>query len=816
MEFLLPRMILFCFFMFLLNFPPLSSAQTNGKITVGVPLTATAGSNSSWLSPSRDFAFGFKEIVPNSNLFLLCIWYDILPEKTIVWYPKDTIPAPLGSKVELTSDKGVRLTDPQGKEIYMSQSFSGTASYGVMNNTGNFQLFGEDSSSDPIWETFRFPSDTLLPTQVLERGGLLSSSQSETNFSLGRFQLRLLSDGNVHLNTINLPGDYANEPYYSTNTAGGLRLVFDELGSLYVLRENGNMANLSVGGVFLIDSIRGIYPKEQYYHRIKLNFDGVLAHYVHLKGADNGGWSPIWSQPENICRDLLVEKGIGVCGYNSICNIGENARPTCSCPAGFTFIDPNDHFSSCAPHFAVSCDEAQRNYTSDLFMFEEVNNTGWPSSDYALLTPFTEQQCRDSCLNDCLCAVATFREGNKCWKKKLPLSNGQVGQYLPGKALIKVPKQDLPRESLIFQPPNGKHKSKKDAVILMGSVLLGTSVLANFLLVGMSCLGFHPFHRRRITGISTPHQSEGFTKLRCFTFKELVEATDGFREELGRGHFGIVYKGMISNSSVAVKKLINNLMQDSEKEFQAEVNVIGQTHHKNLVRLLGYCDEGHERLLVYEYLCNGPLSSLLFGNPRPTWAYRCQIALGIARGLLYLHEECSTQIIHCDIKPQNILLDDHFAAKISDFGLAKLLQMGQSLTDTAIRGTKGYVAPEWFRNFPVTVKVDVYSFGVLLLEIVCCKRNIQGGTVEEAGEGMLLSDWAYECNADGRVEALVEGDMEALSDEGGKKLKRMVMVAIWCLQEDPSLRPSMRKVTQMLEGAIKVPVPPCPFPFMRM
>ncbi|OWM69245.1 hypothetical protein CDL15_Pgr025432 [Punica granatum] len=742
MGFLLPHMILFFFFIFLLNFPPLSSAQTNGNITVGVPLTATAGSNSSWLSSSREFAFGFKEIAPNSNLFLLCIWYDILPEKTIVWYPKDTTPAPLGSKVELTPDK-------------------------------------------------------------------------ETNFSLGRFQLRLLPDGNVCLNPINLPTDYANEAYYTSHTPGkfandteaGLRLVFDESGSLYVLRQNGKIANLSSGA----------YPPSQYYHRVKLNFDGVAAHYVHLKDTSTPGWTPVWSQPENICKDLLVTAGLGVCGYNSICNIRENARPTCSCPAGFTFIDPNDHFSSCAPNFAVSCDEAQRNYTSDLFTFEEAPSTDWPTSDYALLTPFTEQQCRNSCLNDCFCAVAIFKEGKECWKKKLPLSHGQTGWYLSLKALIKVPKRNLPPDRPMFPPPNGKDKSKKDKLFLTGSVLFGTSVLVNILLVGVICLGFYWIRRSRITGKLTLHQSEGFTKLQSFTYKELVEATNGFTEELGRGHFGIVYRGMISNSPVAVKKLINNLMQESEKEFRTEVNVIGQTHHKNLVRLLGYCDEGHERLLVYEFLSNGSLSSLLFGNPRPTWAHRCQIALGIARGLLYLHEECSTQIIHCDIKPQNILLDDQFAAKISDFGLAKLLQMGQSLTHTGIRGTKGYVAPEWFRYLPVTVKVDVYSFGVLLLEIVCCKKNIETEIInEEAGERMLLSDWAYDCYVDGVMEALVEGDMEALSDEGGKKLKRMVMVGIWCIQEDPSLRPSMRKVTQMLEGAIEVPVPPCPFPFMRM
>jgi len=157
---------------------------------------------------------------------------------------------------------------------------------------------------------------------------------------------------------------------------------------------------------------------------------------------------------------------------------------------------------------------------------------------------------------------------------------------------------------------------------------------------------------------------------------------------------------------------------------------------------------------------NGSLSSFLFGVIRPSWQQRMQIALGIARGIMYLHEECSTQIIHCDIKPQNILLDDSFTAKISDFGLAKLLMSHQTWTLTGIRGTKGYVAPEWFRNTPVTVKVDVYSFGVMLLEIICCRRCVEiemerAAILTEGGEvgdsGNLV------CSGSAIIEAFHEG-----------------------------------------------------------
>ncbi|XP_022897584.1 G-type lectin S-receptor-like serine/threonine-protein kinase LECRK1 [Olea europaea var. sylvestris] len=251
------------------------------------------------------------------------------------------------------------------------------------------------------------------------------------------------------------------------------------------------------------------------------------------------------------------------------------------------------------------------------------------------------------------------------------------------------------------------------------------------------------------------------------------------------------------------------LKPEGEKEFATEVNAIGRTHHKNLVNLLGYCHEGENRLLVYECMSNGSLASLLFGISRPHRNQRVQIICGIARGLTYLHEECSTQIIHCDVKPQNILLDDFLTPKISDFGLAKLLLAEQSQAAlTNIRGTVGYFAPEWFRKASITVKVDVYSFGVMLLEIICCKSSVEFAMGEEEE---ALIDWAYDCYSKKKLNKMVENDEEARNDM--KNVERLVMVAIWCIQEDPSIWPSMKRITQMLEGVAEIPVPPRPSVF---
>ncbi|KAF8396068.1 hypothetical protein HHK36_017680 [Tetracentron sinense] len=227
-------------------------------------------------------------------------------------------------------------------------------------------------------------------------------------------------------------------------------------------------------------------------------------------------------------------------------------------------------------------------------------------------------------------------------------------------------------------------------------------------------------------------------------------------------------------------------------------------------RVFGFFKQkGQHRLLVYKFMNNGDLGNFLFGILRPDWNLRAKIAFGIARGLLYLHKECSSQIIHCDIKPQNILLEDYITPRISDFGLAKLLLSDQSRTRTVIRGTKGYVAAEWFRNMAITTKVDVYSLCVMLLEIICCRKSVD--LKLDGEERAILTDWAYDCYREGKLDALVENDTEAMSDLG--RMERLVKVAIWCIQEELSLRPTMKKVTLMLEGTVEVPMPPCPCPF---
>ncbi|KAI7979194.1 G-type lectin S-receptor-like serine/threonine-protein kinase LECRK2 [Camellia lanceoleosa] len=329
--FVLPHL----FFLFVL--PYFSVAQTNNTVTVGASLTTEDATP--WLSASGDFAFGFYQL-DNKDLFLVSIWYDQVPDKTVVWYANGDNPAPRGSKIELTADRGLIFSSPQGERTSISDPIIGVVAYGVMNDTGNFVLVNKNS--ELLWQSFNQFTDTLLPTQIMENGKFLSSRQSESNFSRGRFQLSRLN-GDLGLRTVNIPGKFRNDPYYflSTGNSSGSgsgsssdTLVFNKSGYLSILRDNGQELVLSRG-----DDAQAY----DFYHRVTLNFDGVLTHYSHPKAkTGSSSWIVLWTVPVDICLSTVEDAGSGVCGYNRICRINIDRRPECECPRPFSLLDPAD------------------------------------------------------------------------------------------------------------------------------------------------------------------------------------------------------------------------------------------------------------------------------------------------------------------------------------------------------------------------------------------------------------------------------------------------------------------------------------------
>uniref|UniRef100_A0A0D9W2M0 non-specific serine/threonine protein kinase n=1 Tax=Leersia perrieri TaxID=77586 RepID=A0A0D9W2M0_9ORYZ len=765
--------LLFLFFLqFLLL---LSSPSTQAQnISLGTSLT-TQELNNAWLSPSGEFAFGFRPIEGNSSFYLLAVWFNKISDKTVTWYTKSSeqdpepIKVPSGSSLQFTSTGVLSLRDPTNREV-CNPGAAGAPDASML-DTGNFVIAAAGGST-VSWETFSYPTNTILVTQVLSPGKVLRSRLLTTDYSNGRFLLNIETQ-RAALYTIAVPSGNLYDSYWSTpsdeNATNQVTdLVFNMAGRIYISMSNGTQINMTFG---VTSSM------ENYYHRATLDPDGVFRQYVYPKkpGGISQAWTVVSTKPENICN-AQTKVGSGTCGFNSYCMFDGNSNQTsCGCPDQYSFFDKERKYRGCKPDFELQGCELDEGAAMAQYEFNLINNVDWPQADYEWYTPIAMDECRRLCLIDCFCAVAVFHE-NTCWKKKLPLSNGIMSSGVQRTVLIKVPKSNNSQPEL---RETRKWKSDKKHWILGSSLLLGGSVVVNFVLISVLLFGTYCTITRKEVQQLQPSRDPGLP-LKAFTYAELEKATDGFKEK------------------------IDKIQHETEKEFAVEVQTIGRTYHKNLVRMLGYCNEGTQRLLVYEFMINGSLNRFLFGDARPQWSLRAQLDLGVARGLLYLHEECSTQIIHCDIKPQNILLDDNCIAKISDFGLAKLLRTNQTQTYTGIRGTRGYVAPEWFKNIGITAKVDVYNFGVILLELICCRQNVLLEAPEE--EQSILTYWANDCYRCGRVDLLIDGDDEA--NLKMKKVERFVAVALWCLQEDPTMRPSMLKVTQMLDGAIAIPTPP--------
>ncbi|GMH28350.1 hypothetical protein Nepgr_030193 [Nepenthes gracilis] len=300
-----------------------------------------------------------------------------------------------------------------------------------------------------------------------------------------------------------------------------------------------------------------------------------------------------------------------------------------------------------------------------------------------------------------------------------------------------------------------------------------------------------------------------------FAPSHLAAFTLNFSEQLGSGGFGVVYKGRFpSGVHIAVKVLNRSSGKRMEEQFMAEIGTIGRTYHINLVKLFGFCFDPKMQALVYEYMENGSLDKLLFSDPSKTieWEKLHEIAIGTAKGIAYLHEECQQRIIHYDIKPGNVLLDSNLNPKVADFGLAKLYNQNSThVLVSGCRGTPGYAAPELWAPYPVTYKCDVYSFGMLLFEIVGRRRNHDANLIDCSRE--WLPRWTYEMLKKNELPEMIPSC--GISEENREKAKRMVLVALWCVQYLPAQRPLMSTVVKMLEGAIEIALPPNPFGYLE-
>lgn len=532
-------------------------------------------------------------------------------------------------------------------------------------------------------------------------------------------------------------------------------------------------------------------------------------------------WVDEFSAPAERCQLPLV------CGRLGLCATGAMSG-TCLCPRGFG--DGGQLNGECKPtdnsvSLPSDCDSriGLTKLNSSVSYLKLDNGMDYFANDFVepVKHGVNLSVCKDLCSQNCSClGIFHGNSSGSCYFLRNPL--GSI-------IFSSVSKKDRLGfiKTLVVHTPE-KQDEKGSNFPVLGLVLLPSSgFFLIVVVVGILCLRRNRLFKaagRKLDRCMSSSSAE--LEVPCiaglpvrFDHEELAAATENFKTQIGRGGFGIVYKGTLPDEAIVAVKKITNLGVQGKKEFCTEIAIIGNIHHVNLVRLKGFCAQGRQRFLVYEYMNRGSLDQTLFGKgPVLEWQERFRIALGTARGLAYLHSGCEPKIIHCDVKPENILLHDNSQVKITDFGLSKLLSPEQSALFTTMRGTRGYLAPEWITSSAISDKVDVYSYGMVLLEIVSgrkncfsqtCNQNTKNDSASPSSGLKLHSVYfpllALEMHQKRRYLELADSRLEGRVS--AEEVEKLVRIALCCVNEEPALRPSMVNVVGMLEGAIALGEP---------
>ncbi|KAI5661974.1 hypothetical protein M9H77_21297 [Catharanthus roseus] len=674
-----------------------------------------------------------------------------LQSPQLVWSANRDYPVETNATLQLRPDGDLVLTNSDGTLVWSSDTGKKPVSSLNLTEMGNLILLGKNNET--IWQSFDYPTDSLLLGQKLVPGQKLIASVSATNRSQGLFILSVGGpDGLSAFVNTNPP-----QKYYS----GGL------IGHPFVQFDNGSFNGIQIRFASATQFMR-------------FEPDG------HLKVYEWGGID--WT----VVGDLLKTDGDDcaypmVCGKYGVCSNGQ-----CSCPE--TATDQSSFFRQisyrqpnlgCSPVIPISCGNSR--YHNLL----ELRNTNYFTFNLSLYDGRTEvEECKRMCLGSCSCKAALFvyrwdsasKGGCSLLNEVFSIINNEVNQGLYGNSSLFVKVENSPVK-----------KQRPTTAILVSSV--GASVILLFIIL-CSLLFFKERLSKDFEGdilVQVPGMPTRYS------YEELKSVTENFSRKLGQGGFGSVYAGTFNNGTMIAVKCLDGFSQVKDS-FLVEVQTIGSIHHVNLVKLVGFCSEKSHRLLVYEYMANGSLDRWIFGELQDLtlqWYTRRKIILDIAKGLAYLHEDCSQKIIHFDIKPQNILLDQHFNAKVSDFGLSKLVEKDQSRVLTRMRGTPGYLAPEWLSSV-ITEKVDVFSFGIVVVEIICGRKNLDWSENEE--ERHLLTVFKRKAEEQ-KLHELIDKkceDMQIHRDEAVEMMK----IAGCCLHSDFNKRPSMSLVVKFLEGFV--------------
>ncbi|KAG1347234.1 G-type lectin S-receptor-like serine/threonine-protein kinase [Cocos nucifera] len=611
----------------------------------------------------------------------------------------------------------------------------------VLLDTGNLVI--RNGSSTTIWQSFDHPTDSIMPGELLGVNKITGEYQSVTSWK----NLENSAPGPFALR---MDPDGSNQFVLPWNDSE-IYWTSGIWSGQYFPISPGTVESSLVNITFVNNEQRKyvMYTilDSSFICRITIDSSGLVGQWYWLNSTQK--WQPFFIEPLARC-DVY-----SLCGAFGICD--QKCSNTCRCSYGF---EP------------ASMKEWEFN----------VWNSG------CNLIVGSAEDCEEACLNNCSCNAYAYVSGCSIWTGDLwNLQQLYDGDRGVGTLHLRLAASDFPASS-------SSHKLVKDLTpSVIGGILVILCVLFGLIWVAQ---------RRKRARMAK--QVEGF--LIHFTYSDLQRVTKNFSEKLGSGGCGSVFKGtLIDSREVAVKKLEG--LRQGEKQFRTEVSTLAAIQHVNVVCLRGFCSEGSKRLLVYEYISGGSLESHLFQNNSTLLDRRMgyQTILGVARGLAYLHEKCRECIIHCDVKPDNILLDRDFCAKVVDFGMAKLIGRDFSRALTTMRGTIGYLAPEWISGLPITSKVDVYSYGMMLVELISGKRN---ATHSADWSKIFYPSWASTKVIEGDIFSLLDHRLNGSADI--EELTKVCRVACWCIQDSETHRPTMGQVVQILEGVPEVIMPPVP------
>ncbi|KAG2624212.1 hypothetical protein PVAP13_3KG113000 [Panicum virgatum] len=728
----------------------------------------------------------------------LGIWFNKIPDFTTVWVANrekhitDRELKLAQLKISRDGNLVIMLSKASTESIIWSTTgiiFNSTNNTSaVLMNNGNLALIPENSSNEvPLWQSFDYPTDVGLPGAKIGRNKVTGfnhqfiSKKSLIDPGLSSYSVQIDTNGVLLLRSWMPPF-----VVYWSWPSGKLAELVSALNALLDMdpRTKGLLKPTYVDNdkevyftYTLVDESTSVF--------VPIDITGQLKLKVWSQATES--WQNIYAQPSDFCTTYAV------CGPFTFCN--GNSSPFCSCMESFYQKSPqdwelDDRTGGCARNTALDCITNNKSTTSSTDVFQPVARVALPYDPRRLEDATTQSSCAKACLNDCSCTAYAYNNSIcSVWHGELLNVNQDDGNAITSQDVlyIRLAARDL-------QSFTKNNKRIPRVVVVACSASLGILMMLLLLLMiwrNIFKLCGVPFHG--IQGISGG--------IVAFRYTDLCH-------RLGGGGFGSVFKGVLSDSTTIAVKRLDGARQ-GEKHFRAEVSSIGLIQHINLVKLIGFCCGGDKRLLEYEHMPNGSLDGHLFQSNAPvlSWSTRYQIAIGVARGLLYLHRSCRECIIHCDIKQENILLDASFVPKIADFGMAGFIGRDYSRVLTTFRGTAGYLAPEWLSGVAITPKVDVYSFGMVLQEIISGRRNSPEVHSSNGYHGTYFPVQA--------ISKLHEGDLQTLMDpklQGDFNLheaERVCRVACWCIHENEFDRPEMVEVVRALEGLQEFDIPQC-------